>query len=62
MTDREFIEARYILNDAEYLDKVCRDEAEAYEIQKSLSYDNSCWLFDRPNDGLEDDYGEDSLP
>lgn len=49
---------RYLINDAEYLDRYCTDEAERYFLEKEV---NRQWLFDieRP---LEDDYSEDSLP
>lgn len=63
MTRDEYFEATYLLDDVEYLKRFCFNEAEAYEIQKSLSYDNSCWLFEKPvNYCLEDDYTEDSMP
>lgn len=48
MTNRELFESRYLLNDEEYLEKFCLDEAEAYCIQKELdSYSNSetCYFF-----------------
>ena len=61
MTDREMFEQDYILNDIEY-NKYCNDPAEVYYLEKELSYDKDTWLFDRPNDGLEDRYDEDSMP
>lgn len=61
MTDREMFEQDYILNDVEYI-KYCNDPAEVYYLEKELSYDKDTWLFDRPNDGLEDRYDEDSMP
>lgn len=61
MTNREFIEARYILCDEEYV-KYCRNEAECYEIERGLKYDRDCWLFNAVDYGLEDDYGEESEP
>lgn len=61
MTDRELFESEYILDDREYL-KYCNDEAEKYAIEKELAYDDSCWLFNRKNYGLEDEYGEESMP
>lgn len=48
----------YLIDDAEYLKRYCRDEAEAYFLEKELSRQ---WLFNRPAD-LEDDYGEESMP
>lgn len=49
---------KYLIDDAEYLKRYCRDEAEAYFLEKELSRQ---WLFNRPAD-LEDDYTEDSMP
>lgn len=62
MTNRELFESQYLLNDAEYLDKFCSDEAEAYCIEKDLKYDRDCWLFNRKNYELEDSYDEESEP
>lgn len=61
MTDREMFEQDYILNDVEYI-KYCNDPVEIYCLEKELSYDKDTWLFDRPNDGLEDRYDEESEP
>ena len=48
----------YLLNDEEYLKRYCRDEAEAYLLEKEV---NKQWLFNF-EEPLEDDYTEDSLP
>ena len=48
----------YLIDDAEYLDRYCCDEAEKYELEKELSKQ---WLFN-VSDRLEDDYTEDSMP
>ena len=48
----------YLIDDAEYLDRYCRDEAERYLLEKEV---NRQWLFDIKQP-LEDDYSEDSLP
>ena len=61
MTDRELFEQEYILDDREYLN-YCNDEAEKYAIEKELSYTDDLWLFNKPTDGLEDNYGEESMP
>lgn len=63
MTDREYYEEQYVLDDAEYV-KTCKDEVEVYFLEKELdSYDRDLWLFEhKPNYGLEDDYGEESEP
>lgn len=49
---------RYLIDDREYLERYCCDEAEAYFLEKEV---NRQWLFDieRP---LEDSYDEDSMP
>lgn len=63
MRNREQFENDYLVNDRKYLEYYCIDECEAYEIEKSLSYDNDTWLFEYPkNYGLEDSYDEDSMP
>lgn len=62
MTKNEYFEECYVLDDVEYLKRFCSDEAEAYSIERSLAYDNDTWLFNKPNYGLEDDYGEESMP
>lgn len=49
---------KYLIDDKEYLDRYCRNEAEKYELEKELSKQ---WLFDVTYP-LEDDYSEDSLP
>ena len=62
MTDHEYYEEQYVLDDQQYL-KYCTDQAEAYEIERALSYNSDTWLFENPkNYGLEDDYTEDSVP
>lgn len=63
MTDREYFEARYIISDEGYLD-YCNDPLEKYFLEKEMEreYDDSCWLFNKPSSGLEDDYGEESEP
>ena len=61
MTDREMFEQDYILNDAEYV-KYCSDPAEVYYLEKELSYTDDLWLFNKPTDGLEDRYDEESEP
>lgn len=48
----------YLIDDAEYLKRYCRDEAERYLLEKEV---NRQWLFDITQP-LEDDYSEDSLP
>lgn len=48
----------YLIDDAEYLKRYCRDEAERYLLEKEV---NRQWLFDIKQP-LEDDYSEDSLP
>ena len=58
MTNELTTKEKYLLDDAEYLKRYCRDEAEAYFLEKELSRQ---WLFNSPAD-LEDDYSEDSLP
>lgn len=58
MTKNEMYESLYIINDAEYLKRFCRNEAEAYLLEKEV---NRQWLFDIKQP-LEDDYTEDSLP
>ena len=40
----------------------CDNEAEKLEIERELRYDNDTWLFNKPSDGLEDNYGEESMP
>lgn len=61
MTDREYFEEQYVLNDHEYL-KYC-DPVEAYTLEREMEYNNSdLWLFSKASDGLEDDYGEESMP
>ena len=63
MTKDEFFEEQYVLNDREYLKRFCFNEAEAYCLEKELSYDHDCWLFEhKKNYELEDDYGEESEP
>lgn len=63
MTKNEMYEDLYVINDAEYLDRFCKNEAEAYELEKSLSYNADLWLFEhKKNYELEDDYGEESMP
>ena len=62
MTREEYFESTYLLDDVEYLKRFCFDEAEAYSIERELAYDDDCWLFNRSADGLEDDYGEESMP
>ena len=54
----EHTKEMYLMNDKEYLKRYCKDEAEAYFLEKEV---NRQWLFviERP---LEDDYSEDSLP
>ena len=61
MTDREYFEEQYILDDAEYV-KYCSDPAEIYCLEKEMSYDRDLWLFNKPADGLEDCYDEESEP
>ena len=61
MTDREYFEEQYILCDAEYL-KFCKNEAECYELEREMAYNDDMWLFNKPSDGLEDHYDEDSMP
>lgn len=58
MTEQELFERDYIIDDKEYLERYCCDEAEAYFLEKQV---NRQWLFNRAAD-LEDDYSEDSLP
>lgn len=60
MTREEF--EKYLLDDNWYVKHFCFNEAEAYCLEKELAYNHDCWLFERPNYGLEDDYGEDSMP
>lgn len=63
MTKNEYFESMYIIDDAAYVKYYCTDEAEAYSIEKGLSYNDNLWLFEhKPNYGLEDDYGEESEP
>lgn len=62
MRKDEFFEQQYIINDAAYLKYYCTNEAEAYEIEKGLSYNDNLWLFNKPSDGLEDCYDEESEP
>lgn len=61
MTEQEMYEQDYIICDSEYV-KFCKDEAEKYAIEKELAYNDDYWLFNKPSDGLEDNYGEDSMP
>ena len=49
---------KYLIDDAEYLDRYCCDEAEKYELEKEV---NRQWLFN-VSFPLEDDYTEDSMP
>lgn len=62
MTRDEYFEECYVLDDREYLKRFCFNEAEAYSIERALAYDDDCWLFNKPSDGLEDRYDEDSMP
>ena len=61
MTDREYFEQEYILDDRQYL-KYCDDPIECYFLEKELAYSDDTWLFNKPSDGLEDRYDEDSMP
>ena len=58
----EMFENDYIIDDAGYLEYYCVDPAEAYSIEKDLMYSDDLWLFNKPEDGLEDNYGEESMP
>ena len=49
---------RYLIDDAEYLDCYCVDEAERYFLEKEV---NRQWLFN-VSYPLEDRYDEDSMP
>lgn len=49
---------KYLINDSEYFDRYCTDEAERYLLEKEV---NRQWLFDIKQP-LEDDYTEDSMP
>ena len=62
MTSRELFESEYLINDVNYLKYYCVDSAEAYELEKEMSYDEDTWLFNKPSDGLEDRYDEESMP
>ena len=62
MTDREYFENEYLLDDEKYVQYYCDDLAEEYLLKKEMSYDSDCWLFNRPADGLEDCYDEESMP
>lgn len=62
MTSKERFEMEYLCDDEKYLQYYCDDLAEEYLLKKEMSYDSDCWLFNRPADGLEDCYDEDSMP
>lgn len=62
MTSKERFEMEYLANDAAYLKYYCVDPAEAYELEKELSYSDDTWLFNKPSNGFEDRYDEDSMP
>lgn len=63
MTSKERFEMEYLCDDEKYLQYYCKDEAEAFEIERELSYNADLWLFEKPkNYCLEDDYGEESEP
>ena len=54
---------KYLMDDEWYAKHFCFNEAECYEIEKGLSYDDDLWLFNsKPNYGLEDEYDEESMP
>ena len=49
---------KYLIDDAEYLHRYCKDEAERYFLEKEV---NRQWLCNI-EEPLEDCYDEDSMP